>query len=88
MTTPSREVQELAAAIRDALDVPIADTRNPGAEHTEEMLRLKRVTYVRNVLGGLAAGAGSVAETAVLIRGAAVEFPVTYPVRQCARVSS
>jgi outer membrane receptor for ferric coprogen and ferric-rhodotorulic acid len=88
VTAPSGEVQELAAAIRDALDVPIADTRNPGAEHAEEMLRLKRVTYVRGVLEGLAAGAGSVADTVALIRGAAVEFPVTYPVRQRARVAS
>lgn len=88
MTAPSVEARELAAAIRDALHVPSADTSAPGAEYAEDMLRLKRVGYVRGVLGGLANGTGGVVDTVHTIREATVEFPVTYPVRQKAGVAS
>ena len=88
MTAPDREVRELAEAIRDALNVPVADTSKPGAETTEDMLRLKRTHYVRGVLESLASGTATVTATASLIREATTAFPVTYAVRSKAEVSS
>ena len=88
MTAPSLEVRELADAIREALNVPVADTRNPGGEHAEDMLRLKRVGYVRGILCLLADGTGSVVDTTRMIREAVTEFPVTYTVRLKAEVPS
>lgn len=88
MTTPSVEARELAAAIRNALHVPSADTSTPGAEYAEDMLRLKRTHYVRGVLESLASGTATVAATASLIREATTAFPVTYSVRSTAEVAS
>ena len=88
MTAASRGVQVLAAAIRDALDVPTADSHEPGAGSAEDMLRLKRVHFVRGVLAGLAEDPGTVMATADVIREAAAQFPVTYPVRRRAEAES
>lgn len=87
MTAPSREVQELAAAIRDALNVPIADN-DPVAERAEEALRLGRAAQVQGALAGLADGVGAVSSAAATIREWTAATPVTYAVYQKVEAAS
>lgn len=88
----SGEALELAAAIRDALAVPVADGREPGAALAEEWLLAKRAALVRGVLGKLIAVGGTTARdlagTARTIRGVTADTPVTYAVSQSAEVPS
>ncbi|TYK45086.1 MoaD/ThiS family protein [Actinomadura decatromicini] len=87
MTPPNSEVLELATAIREALDVPVADSSGHGARLAEEMLRLERAALVRGALRGLTDGVATVSTATATIREALAEMPVTYPVHQRAEVS-
>lgn len=86
------EVRELAAAIRDALDVPIADSRDVNNSQAEERLRSTRAALVQGVLGNFLnvgdASARDVAVTARTIRKVTAETPVTYTVSRSARAAS
>jgi hypothetical protein len=80
MTAPtSRQVQELAAAVRDALDVPHPARRDD--ERYTDLLRT-RIAAVRGALARVAAGTAfdgdHVAGAAKAIRDMTAESPVTY----------
>ncbi|MFF5261295.1 hypothetical protein ACFY4C_20325 [Actinomadura viridis] len=79
MTAPTApEVQELAAAIREAMTVPVADSRVDGGRLAEEMLRLERMAQVRGALASLSEGTSSVSAAAETIRDSTAHTPVTY----------
>lgn len=75
----SAEVRELAAAIRDALDLPFeADTADRDARPS---LQLVRVAWVKNTLERLVED-GNVDAAIRSARAAADAYPVDYPVRE------
>jgi hypothetical protein len=81
----------VVAAVRDALYVPTADGRVPGAEHAEETLLATRAALLRGVLGNfLATGAPAqdIDVTAQTVRAVTEDTPVTYPVSQRAKAAS
>lgn len=88
MTAPSREVQELAAAIYEALTVPVANSNQPGARQAEQALRLERAAAVRGALSALTDGTSTSPDATRAICAATAEMPVTYPVYQQAEVAS
>jgi hypothetical protein len=76
---PLREVAELLAAIRDALDVPVA--RDHEDDRREHFLRACRIAHVRGATERLAGGnasPGIVAATLASLRAATEFHPVTY----------
>lgn len=91
MTAPSPETRELAAAIREALAVPAADSREPDAAVAEERLLARRSALLRGVLDSYLAGADTAHDVAVTvrtIRSVTADTPVTYPVHQNTEVPS
>lgn len=71
-------VTELAAAIRDALDVPIVDTKQ-GRLFDELMLRTARMEYLSAVMAGVIDGNLDVPAAISTIRRETERAPVTYP---------
>lgn len=71
--------QELAAAVRDALDVPVAAD---GAGSEDVRLASVRGAFLVGALGRLAGGdASMVSATVKAVRRADERYPVTYPTR-------
>jgi hypothetical protein len=76
---PLRDVAELLAAIRDALNVPQAQDHDDS--RTEQFLREARIAWVIGATRALAGGESSpyiVAGTLASVRRAADHHPVTY----------
>jgi hypothetical protein len=73
----SAEIQELAAAIRDALAVPIVDTKQ-GRLFDELMLRTTRMAYVRDVMDNVIDGQVGLPAAIRAIRSGIEQAPVTY----------
>jgi hypothetical protein len=75
----SAEVQKLAAAVRDALDVPVAAE---GAGSEERKLTSLRAAFLVGALGRLADGDTSMLSATVdAVRRASEAYPVAYPTR-------
>lgn len=88
MTASSREVLDLAEAIREALSVPVADRGVDGAKLDEQILRLERAAIVRGALSSLTEGVGTISSATAVIREGTADTPVTYAVYQDAEVAS
>jgi Family of unknown function (DUF6292) len=74
------DVTELAAAIRDAMDVPIPFRLEDADEHRS--ILAARAAYLRGALDTLAGGDDSAARNTVkAVRSVGRYFPVTYPTR-------
>lgn len=74
-------VQELAAAIHDALTVPKSATPGMAGRAEQEHLLSLRASHVRGAMIALAEGAGSLEKVTATVRRAAEWHPVTYPPR-------
>lgn len=71
-------VTDLAAAIRDALDVPIVDTKQ-GRLFDELMLRTVRMAHLSGVMETVIDGTVEIPAAIRAIRSEIERTPVTYP---------